>query len=503
MFEIGTNPNNPNALQYSADGREVSFEIDTTSFQAGSGTLEIKTFGGDTQPSQFNQPNSQFNQSPTSVQSGNNLQLKLYPAPPIISEVKAKRGDKEILMTGERLEQINSININGKRAIVKGNGNQAQVNSGNMGVGGGSGNMVQGANVFANNYPTGNQYSSQNPTTNQSPNQNQNQSSTFVNPNPVATNYLASQYQNISLNQRIVVFEDTSTRINADSVTLELNLDDNRYFNYPNRFPVGASRPAVKANDQNEIEGVFLNQSLVNIQNDQVMVTPQTIKPKDKRLRTTDKGQIPQLDLSNYPVVSVDKQAMTIAIQNILTDYNFRLENLSIETRIENATTNSNELPQIRFEVLDTNNLRLNFTFNQVTNKALSGRRLQFRIRDRERGNSDWLTIKQTFVRIPSIESVKCTNEMNNQCELKGEGLDYIGQVSTDGGRNWNNNNLQVQLTEDGKNKIMIPMLINQKFLNIKLRDFSNTEGLNVSNFVYSNSVKKVINKSSLVKNSN
>jgi hypothetical protein len=484
-------------LQYSADGREVSFEIDATSFQPGNGTLEIKTYGGDNQP-------SQFNQSPTSGQSGNNLTIKLYPAPPVIADIKARRGDREVLITGDRLEQISSLNINGRRAIIKGNGSQGANGNGNMGATtgvGGYGNTSPTANQFPNQtqFPAQNAYQTQLP----------NQSQMPVTPNtqnPASLVTAPSPYQNIGSNQRMAVFEDTTTRINADTISLELNLEDNRYYQYPNRFPVGASRPAIKVNEQNEIEGIFLSQSLnnqtLNIQNDQVMVTPLTAQPKNKRQRTTDQGLQNQLDLSSYPVVSIDKQAMTVAVQNILTDYNFRLENLSIETRIEDAMTSSNQLPRVIFDVLDTNNLRLNFTFNQSINKNLSGRRLQFRIRDRERGDSDWLTIKQTFVRIPIIESVKCTNEVNNQCELRGEGLDYIAQVSTDGGRSWSNT-LQVQPTADGNLMMLIPNLINQKFLQIKLRDYPKTEGLAVFNFAFSNTVKVAKTKPTQTNNPN
>ena len=178
-----------------------------------------------------------------------------------------------------------------------------------------------------------------------------------------------------------------------------------------------------------------------------------------------------------------------------MTDYSFRNENISIETKIENSTSVSNDLPKAKFEVLDSNNLRLNFTFNQLNYKNLSGRRLQFRIIDRDRGDSDWYTVKQTFIRIPEIDSVICTNEMNNQCELKGEGLDYIAQVSVDGGRNWYpqspDNILKVQPTADGKTMVQIPLLINQKFLQIKLRDYPKTEGLSVVNFLFSNRSKK------------
>jgi hypothetical protein len=53
---------------------------------------------------------------------------------------------------------------------------------------------------------------------------------------------------------------------------------------------------------------------------------------------------------------------MTVALQNMLTDYSFKIENLSVETGIENASINPGELARVTFDILDTNNLRLNFS---------------------------------------------------------------------------------------------------------------------------------------------
>lgn len=501
-----------NGLQISADGKEVSFEIDATAFQPGSGTIEIKTLGGETnnQSPSFNQPSGQSfsaqGQS-TQYQSGNqgggsnNLNLKLYPAPPLISEVKARRGDKEILLTGERLEQLQFLNINGKRAVVKGRKGDGE-----------TGNFSSGqfnSNQRIPNQPP-NQYSSSN-----QPNPMGMTGQFSPTPLPLISSsqnspaqQIVSQYQNLSPNQRVAVLEDGQSKITGDYLNLELFLEDNRSLSYPGRFAVGSSRPALKANEMNEIEGKFVrgesrgmrDEKEVVIQNQTVMVNGSreisrksketSRKAKGEGQRTKDKGQNPQIDLTNYPIVLLDKNEMTVAVQNILTDYNFRTENLSLETNLENATTTPNQLPTVSFEVLDTNNLRINFSLNSSTLKALSGRRLQFRIKDRERGDSDWYVIKQTFVRIPTIESVKCTNEMNNQCELRGEGLDYISQVSVDGGRSWTNAGA-VEPTAEGNLMMKIPFLINQKFLQIKLRDYPNTEGLTVTNFVYANSVRK------------
>src|SRR5688572_13478031 len=94
---------------------------------------------------------------------------------------------------------------------------------------------------------------------------------------------------------------------------------------------------------------------------------------------------------------------------------------------------------------------------------------------------------------MPEISSINCNQEMNGMCELKGESIDYISQVSIDGGQSWypqSPTTLQVQPTQDGQKLGMIPMLPNKKLLMIKLRDFSKGEGLFINNFTFSNSVK-------------
>lgn len=175
----------------------------------------------------------------------------------------------------------------------------------------------------------------------------------------------------------------------------------------------------------------------------------------------------------------------------------------------------------------------MNLTIPQTAQKYLGGRRIKFKIRDRERGESDWYVIKQTFVRFPKIEAVKCSNPKVNEvkpktqtknqtingsavnngvattpnsetrtpnsptanslpCIISGIGLDYINQVSTDGGVTWypqSSQTLQAQLTSDGKSTAMIPLLKDKKSLIIKLRDYPKLEGIFVDKFVYSGSV--------------
>lgn len=415
-----------NGLEFSADGREVSFELDASQFQPGQGQLEMRTFGGEM----------------------STLNIKLYPLPPNITDVKISKGDRMAILTGERLEQLQSVKINGKRAIVVGNNNQ------------------QGASVYANSsYPNQNQYPNQNGINSQNQSQAVNQTS-----NPVQ-NLIQNLNLNLSPNQRAVVFEDQRQRQTAGTVSLELGLEEDRSFGYPQTFTAGASRPMIAANDQNEIEGVFIKSAN----------------------GSTDKTGNVQIDPNKYPIVTIDAAALSIVVQNKLTDYEFKGENLSIETRIERSQPGAVQPPQVGYDVLDGNTLRLNFTFNEQSQKFIGGRRLQFRIRDRERGDSDWYTIRQTFVRLPEIKSVKCTTEMNGMCQMTGDGIDYIQQVSVDGGQSWypqDQSGLIAQPTADGQKTAMIPLLVNKKLLQIKLRDFPNTSGLPIVDFLFSSSVK-------------
>jgi hypothetical protein len=170
-------------------------------------------------------------------------------------------------------------------------------------------------------------------------------------------------------------------------------------------------------------------------------------------------------------------------VQNALTDYDFKIENLEIETRIENSQINPNELPKAKFEVLDWKNMRVSFQLDEQSQKLLGGRRLQFRIKDKLRGESDWYTIRKTFVRTPEINSVRCTNNLDGNCELKGIGIDYIKQISVDGGNTWYPQEpatLVVQQTSDGRQKTMIPRISNLKLLQIRLGDLPAADGLGV-----------------------
>ena len=217
--------------------------------------------------------------------------------------------------------------------------------------------------------------------------------------------------------------------------------------------------------------------------------------------------------MSKLPVFPIGITQISFNVQNILTDYDFKVENISLETSLEksssivngNGYSNPNfnpnvnnygsnvPLPIVSFEILDWKNLRVTMQIAEPLQKLLGGRRLQFRIRDKERGDSDWYSIRQTFVRVPEIATVLCSNEMNGMCEMKGNSIDYISQVSTDGGKTWypqSPTTLQVQPTADGQKLAMIPILSNKNILMIKLRDFPNGEGLFINSFSFSNSVK-------------
>ena len=348
-----------NPLRFSGDGKEAWFEIDTTHFQPGQGTLEMRGYGS-------NQPQS--------------VQIALHPQAPEITKLRVHKGDNKVFVEGLRIDQIKTLTINGKLAQP-----------------------------------------SQEKTPQQQPN-GQNAQKEFI-------------------------FQDLSEKILTKNVSVEMQLNGGRQYKYPKQFPVLPARPAILMGDKKEIEAVIL-------------------KNDSKATR---------FDLSKYPVVRIDTKKMSLVLKATLTDYSFKTENVSIETRIENGQVGQSVLPFAAKEVLDPSNLRISFTFNDQHQQYLAGRRLQFRIKDRFRGDSDWYTIKQTFVRIPDIQLVTCQNK---QCKIIGKGLDYIGQFSTDGGNVWQPP-LQAQPTSDGKSFMIILGVKNKKLLRIKLRDFPNTEGLN------------------------
>lgn len=402
-FERGTDKN---SLQTSSDGRSVSFEVDTANFNAGQGSLEVKTFGGES----------------------TSLNLKLYPALPSIKDVRVAYGDHQILISGERLEQLRYVTVNGYRATI-----------------------------MPNTFPPDAL-------------------------NPQVTTKLAS-------------FDDPRMRVTGSGATLEIGLEDDRHYPYPQTFGILPSRPAIKADENNELEGI----------SDAALVMRETIpvkavrKPSEKSSpEDTPAGSMSvgaQLLAARAEVFPITTKTIAVNVQNTLSDYDFKNESITIETRIERSQKTANDLISPNFEVLDWKTMRIRFSLTGDTYTNLGGRRIQFRIRDKERGDSDWYTIKQTFTRVPQVTSIKCTQEMNGQCEMKGDGMDYVGQVSVDGGKTWypgDAGNLQAQPTADGQSEVLIPQLINRKLLRLKLRDFPNTNGLFAGNFVFTNTVKTV-----------
>jgi hypothetical protein len=125
---------------------------------------------------------------------------------------------------------------------------------------------------------------------------------------------------------------------------------------------VSASRPIFATNQEKEIEGFIVNKSADVVK--------------------------------NLPIFPMETDKIGVNIQNALTDYNFTIENLTVETRIENTETNPFQENHISFEVFDWHSMRLNIQLTEQAKKMLGGRRLQFRVRDSKRGDSDWYSIK-------------------------------------------------------------------------------------------------------------
>ena len=347
-----------NPLRINEDGSFAWFELDTAEFKPGKGKFEVLAFGS---------------VAPQIVP------VTLYPLPPEITKLSIHKGDRFLRIEGKWLEQITSINVNGKLA-----------------------------NLDTRTRPTS--------------------------------------------TSRDFVFQNPRDVIISNSVEIDMTLASKRRFRYPNSFPVLQARPILKANEKLEIVADTIGGSKIKL------------------------AGVPQ-DLSAYPIVPVDIEKMTVAVETNLTDYNFRAENISIETRVENGEVTKTNLPQTTFEVIDPVNLRIDFVFDIKYKQFLAGRRLQFRILDRQRGKSNWYTIKQTFVRIPEITSIICKN---NNCRITGRQLDYIGEYSTDGGRTWNKP-VKARANRNGSFLIVIPDVKDKNLLRIKFRDFENMEGLTLS----------------------
>ncbi len=256
-----------------------------------------------------------------------------------------------------------------------------------------------------------------------------------------------------SLSERTFVFENSAQWQDSNNVILELELDDQRIVKQPNMFAVSAARPVIATNEAKEVEAFAINRQITNLKS--------------------------PIDVNNLPIFPIETAEIGVNIQNALTDFDFKIENLSIETRIENTQTNPLQASDIGFEVLDWRSIRLNIQLSDSAKKLLGGRRIQFRISDTKRGTSDWYSIKQTFVRMPQGLTVKC---LNKQCELKGKGIGYIQQVSLDDGKTWfpsEPTGLVSKVAENGVEFAMIPSpLTGKKSLKIKLRDFPISEGL-------------------------
>jgi hypothetical protein len=370
------------------------------------------------------------------------LSLNLYPLPPDVKNVKISKGDTQAVIVGERLEQLRAVKINGKRAVIQGSGINLPAGAQNIGNGG----FTSQSGGFTNQIPSS---------------------------MPITSSFNPSVP-----GERIVVFEDPNERHLANTVSLELELEDNRNYQYPKTFNVSLARPAIVANEVKEIDAVAIDNTAV---------------ANGKAAPAGGNKTNLQFALSKLPIFPINASEISINVRNALTDYDFNPENISIETRIEKSQINASELPKATFEVLNWMSMRVSFLLNEQTQKFLGGKRLQFRIRDKVRGDSDWYTLRKTFARVPEAISVKCSKEMNGNCEMKGDGIDYVKQVSVDGGMTWypqGGGMLIAQPTADGQRAAMIPHYSNKKLLQIRLIDFPSAEGLTVNDYNFINSVR-------------
>lgn len=387
-----------NPLMFSDDGKEVSFEVDATNFQPGPGQFELQTAGGET----------------------TSLDVNLYPMMPNVTNVRIAKKDNKAVITGERLEQIQAIRINGKRATIEAGGKIAPM----------SNTIVPMGNTII-------------------PMNNQNNM-------PTANPMFAS-----GSSERTFVFEDPAARQETNNFSIELELEGGRIYQYPKTFSISPSRPVLVSKQIREIEAI-----------------------------ATGNKTRAQFDLEALPIFPIDSSKISLIVQNALTDYDFKIENIEVETRIENSQVYAMELPKVTFEVLDWKNMQITLQLNEQLQRLLGGRRLQFRIRDKERGDSDWYTLGKTFARLPENISVRCTNQPNGDCQMKGTGIEYISQVSVDGGKSWypqSPASLVVQPTQDGEKVVKIPRYSNKNLLQIRLRDFPMTEGLAVHDYIFVN----------------
>ena len=377
VFEA-SNPANP--LMFSEDGKEVSFEVDATNFNAGAGQIELKMPGGEVKT----------------------LTVNLYSAPPNISNIKLGKNDNRATLTGERLDQIQSIVINGKRAVI------------------------ERSNIIIT---AGGQNG-------------------FTNGNPMTAP---------TVTEKTFVFEDPSAKQETNNFSIELELEGNRMYQYPKLFDVSSARPALVSKQFREIEAIALGDKVKS-----------------------------QIDLSALPIFPIKSSKISLIVQNALTDYDFKVENITIETRIENGLTSGADLPKTALEVLDWKNMQITFQLSEQLQTLLSGKRLQFRIRDKVRGDSDWYTLGKTFARLPEKISVECSAQANENCLMKGEGIEYVGQVSVDNGKSWfpqSQGSLTVETMSNGEKFIRIPRYSNKNLLQIKLRDFPMMQGLPVQDY--------------------
>src|SRR5204862_443040 len=158
----------------------------------------------------------------------------------------------------------------------------------------------------------------------------------------------------------------------------------------PTIFAILPSRPTILADEKSEIAGVS-DAELFMRENLPVKTLPRNTAKQGSVEIVGGSAISSQLITGGSPVFPITTKLVSVSVQNSLNDYDFKNENISIEVRTEKSqATAANELITPNFEVLDWRTMRIKFYLNGDTYTNLGGRRIQFRIRDKERGDSDW-----------------------------------------------------------------------------------------------------------------
>lgn len=211
------------------------------------------------------------------------------------------------------------------------------------------------------------------------------------------------------------IFENPNTQILSNNVSLEIELQENRIYQYPTKFDVSLSRPLIVSNKSKEVKGVVVTNSKGVYKN----IAPQKTKSSNSANSKVKPAPVSE-KLPDFPLGGSE---ITVNLNNALTDYDFKAENIEIETRIEDFPNQSFEveLPKANFQVIDWKHIQVSFLITKPFKDVLGEKNLQFRIRDKERGNSDWFTVRNNSSNNEESDTIRFSRKSNGNNQSNTE----------------------------------------------------------------------------------